>query len=310
MKLTKYTSTFSVTVALLLCPLLGRAQQAPGQPAPGTSPASRAQANSQARPEIEQKRAEAEQEARKQLSTEAVAAIDETEKAVRAIAEGNSNDALAAIERATGKINVLVARYPASALLPVDVEVRIIDAAPMDVNAIKERAKAAKKAVEDKEYPVARVLLLGLTSEIRIRTYHLPLATYPTALREAARLLDEKKNREASEVLVNALNTLVVIDRGIPLPLVIAQTAVAAAEAERDKDKEHALKLLELAKSELTRAKELGYAGGDPTYDELNKDVSSLEKQLRGNENTGNAFTKLGDKISEFFKKLTGKQTS
>ncbi|MGC2402164.1 MAG: YfdX family protein, partial [Acidobacteriaceae bacterium] len=66
-------------------------------------------------------------------------------------------------------------------------------------------------------------LLYGLTSEIRVRTYNLPLATYPLALTEAARLLDQQKNQDANTVLLTALNTLAIIDRVTPLPLVLAR---------------------------------------------------------------------------------------
>jgi len=38
--------------------------------------------------------------------------------------------ALAAIERATGKVNVLLARNPSAALIPVDATVQVIDLAP------------------------------------------------------------------------------------------------------------------------------------------------------------------------------------
>jgi len=57
-------------------------------------------------------------------------------------------------------------------------------------------------------------------SNIRVRTYNLALATYPTALKEAARLLDQKNTKEASDVLLTALNTLMVVDNVTPLPLV------------------------------------------------------------------------------------------
>ena len=112
------------------------------------------------------------------LDQEAKAAIDETQKAIDAIAANKNEQALAAIEQATGKINILLARNPATALIPVSLEVEVIDAAPHDSKAIAEIAKNASKAVDDKNYPAARVLLYALTSEIRVRTYNLPLATY------------------------------------------------------------------------------------------------------------------------------------
>ena len=97
------------------------------------------------------------------------------------------------------------------------------------------------------------MLLHGLTSEIRVRTYDLPLATYPASLGEAARLLDEKKTNEASNALMTALNTLVVIDRVTPLPLLVAQAAIDSAQADASKDKNAAQALLGAAKAELER---------------------------------------------------------
>jgi hypothetical protein len=124
-------------------------------------------------------------------------------------------------------------------------------------------------------------------------------------MQEAARLLDQKKTKEASAVLTSALNTLVVIDRGIPLPLTMAQAAINDAQSKRDKDKAEAQKLLATAKDELERAKVLGYAGNDPEYASLNQSISDLDKQLQGSGNTTSAFSKLKEKMDAFFKKVS-----
>jgi hypothetical protein len=276
-----------------------------GEQSAGTSAASKAQAEVAARPEIEKKRQEAEQQAKSTLNQEAIEAIRETENAIKAIAEGKSDQAISAIERATGKINVLVARNPSTALIPVEAEVTVIDAAPTDVKAIREIAKMAQYAVEDRDYPRARVLLHGLASEIRVRTYNLPLGSYPASLSEAARLLDEKKPREASDTLLTALHTLAVIDRVTPLPLLIAQAAIENAQAESTRDKNAAQASLATAKAELERAKELGYAGNDPEYPALKQSVADLSKQLNGGEDTTSAFGKLKERIASFFKRFT-----
>lgn len=257
----------------------------------------------QVRPDLEKQRQDAQQQAEKALDQDAAVAVEETRRAMKAIADEKPSDAMAAIERATGKINVLVARNPAAALIPTAVEVEIIDGAPADLQAIRERAKAVAKAVSDKDYPAARVLLLGLTSELRVRTHNLPLATYPAALKEAARLLDQHKPKEAQAALQAALGTLVVIDRVTPLPLIAAQAAIDEAQAMRDKDRDGAQKLLAKAKSELDRAKELGYAGNDPEYESLKKAISDLEGQIKGHEDTTSAFAKLKEKVAAFFKR-------
>ena len=259
----------------------------------------------QARPEVEQERKQAEEKAQQTLDKEAIAAVDETTKAVKSIAENKKDEALATIERAIGKINVLLARNPATALIPVSTAVEVIEAAPLDPETIRARAKAAEDAVEDKDYPTARVLLDGLTSEIRVRTSHLPLATYPTALKEAARLIDQNKSTEARNILLTALHTLVEIDHVTPLPIALAQAAINEAQALREKDKAKARQLLALARNELNRAKELGYAGKDPTYSAIDKSIANIEKQLRGTEDTASTFAKLKESVSNFFNKFS-----
>lgn len=294
-------SPMTAAAALLLCIGYGTSVQA--QDSGGTSPDSRAQCQAHARPEIERQRGEAEQETQKTLDREAIAAIEETKKAVKACADGKTDEALAAIERAVGKINVLTARNPSITLIPVDLLVEVIDTAPRDIKAIKELAKATQKAMDDKDYPAARVFLGSLVSEIRIRTYNLPLGTYPIAMNEAARLLDQKKTAEAHEVLMLALNTLVVIDRVRPLPVALAQVAINQAHTLREKDKDTALKHLTTAKNEFERAKELGYEGKDAEYASMSASISDLEKQLKGSSDTASAFAKLKEKVAAFFKR-------
>ena len=261
---------------------------------PATRPQSnldtqRQQAEQQARPGVEKERKEAEDEAGRNLDQDAMAAISETQKAIDAIASNKSDQALAAIERATGKINFL-ARNPATAIIPVSVNVDIIDAARHDVKLIKNLGQHASTAVAAKDYPAARVVLAALTSEIRARTYNLPLATYPEARKGAARLLDQKKQQDASDVLLTALNTLLVVDRVTPLPLVIAREAINSAKAQSQNDKQVVQTLVQTAKNEVERAKELGYAPQAPEYEDLRADISNLEKQLKGNCGAGSLF--------------------
>ena len=138
-----------------------------------------------------------------------------------AIAEDRVDEALAAIVQARGKIDVLLSRNPETALIPVHGQVNLIDTAPPDVEDIAFLKNTAETALDLNDLPKARTLLDFLRSEIRVRTYHLPLATYPAAVQEAARLLDQKKTREAGTVLLVALNTLVVIDQVSAIPLLL-----------------------------------------------------------------------------------------
>lgn len=121
-------------------------------------------------------------------------------------------------------------------------------------------------------------------------------------------MLNQKKNKEASAVLLTALNTLVVIDRVTPLPLVIARDAINAAQIERQKDKDAALKLLETAKAEVQRSRDLGYAGKDAECIALFKQISDLEKQIKGTEDTGSLLAGLKEKLSSFHRHLSSER--
>jgi hypothetical protein len=300
-----------VAVSLIVC--LGmasvvRSQQQ--QQSPGGSEAARSHVQAQAQQSIDQQRQQVEQQTKGQLDQEAVASIMETQNAVKAIEAGRNDEALRAIERAIGKINILVARNPATALIPAAAEVEVIDTAPKDLEMVQQLAGAVEDAVDEKDFPWARIVLARLMSEIRIRTYNLPLATYPMAMKEAVRLLDAQKTAEADAVLKRALNTLVVVQRVIPLPVAIAQSAINEAQALRDSDKEKAKQYLAVARTELDRAKELGYAGEDEEYDTLNDAIANIENQLEGGDDTESAFSKLTERIAAFFRRQSESEKS
>ena len=278
---------------------------APPQPAQATPPGQQQHLN----PDVEKQRDEQKQQAQSTLNPDAMAAIDDTRKAVDAIASSDKDKAISAIEDATGKINILLARNPATALLPVDVAVEVIDIAPLDEKDVNRLVAAAEAAVTLHDFPAARLLLYNVTSELRVRTFNLPLATYPDALKQAARLLDAGKNSDASGILQTALNTLVVVDHVTPIPLILAQAGVGAAQNLQQSDKATAQALLTVASNQLKRCEELGYISSDsPDYKSLNKEISDLQKQLKGTGDTTSLFARLKADIAGLLKKLSGKE--
>src|SRR3984885_8084980 len=266
-------------------------------------------AEQQTRPELEKCRKEAEQQAQKLLDKDAIAAIQETAKAIDSIAASKTADALQLIEEATGKINIVLARNPELALTPVSVEALIIDTAPREVEDIKKLADAADAAVSADDFPTARALLGALRSEVRVRTYNLPLAMYPTALQEAARLLDQD-SQAATITLRAALNTLVAVEQVTPIPLLGAQEAIHQAENPTQKNRNAAQEALETAQLELNRAMALGYAGQDPEYAALKDEISNLKKQLKESEDTTSGFSKLKARLSAFLKRQSDQSAS
>lgn len=269
----------------------------------------RKQANQDMRPEVEEQRRRTQQEAEKTLDSEAITAVQQTERAAAAIAGDKINEALAAIEQATGKIDILLSRNPATALIPVDRQVSVVDMAPQNVEDIRILKDAADLQFEVNNLPATRTLLDALRSEIRLRIYHLPLATYPAALQQAARLLDEKKNREASTVLSIALNMLVAIDQVTSIPLLLAREAVNDAQAQAQKAKETAQQRLGTAEDQLERAMELGYTANDPDYKGLRDEIKNLRKQLKANEDSTSLFSRIKEKFASLVRRQSQNKT-
>jgi hypothetical protein len=250
---------------------------------------------------IEAERQEAERQARKILDDEAVVAIEETRKALRHIADSKTREAMQAIEWTQSKLDQLLARNPVSVFLPVDLKATVIDTAPRDSEQILEIAKDASLAFDQENFPDARILLHELMSEVRVRTYNLPLATYPEALKDAARLLQQGKSDEAASILSAAVNTLVALDEVIPIPLIVARDAINDAQAQLHSPAE-ALRLLETARNELLRARQLGYASRAPEYAWLHEEISRLQKQLKNKEESGRSFAALKERLGAFLK--------
>jgi hypothetical protein len=203
----------------------------------------------------------------------------------------------------------VLARNPELALIPVSVEALIIDTAPRDSDDIAKLADAVDAAIVLDDFPTARALLGALRSEVRVRTYNLPLGIYPTALQEAARLLD-KDSHAARVALLAALNALVTVDQVTPLPLLVAQKAINQAHTLAQKDKNAAQKLVETAEFEVNRAMALGYARQDPEYAALKENISNLKKQLKGSEDTTSAFSKLKARLRALLKRESDRRTS
>lgn len=237
------------------------------------------------------------------LLAEAVSALDETQAAINAIDAGNNQEAIDALARATGKLEIILAREPNLALAPVANSVIEHDvlATPGDVTALLDRIK---DLTDDGRLQEARRLMEGLASEMVIRTSNLPLGTYPDAIKRAAALLDEQKPQEAKLVLLNALSTIVVTETIIPLPIVRAEASVEAArvvaakENRTQEDNQAIAAELQKAREQIEMAQALGYAT-KKDLDDLQDAIQELERETGG----GNAATRFFERIRGLFGK-------
>ena len=249
-----------------------------------------------AKGDIDQKRSE--------VINDAVQALEHTEKALEALAKKDSKAALDALALATGKLDLVLAREPGLALAPIDVTVVTEDLIGT-VEAIRALRKDIRELVDDKKFQQARPLMQAFGSEIVIRTESLPLATYPDAIKAAAKLIDEGKPDAARIALNAALGTIVITDRVVPLPLTRAQAMLDEAEAILDKkkkvegDAQARLKSLqENAAYQVELAKAFGY--GDRTlYKTLQDDIEDLKNRLNGGKSQTGLFGKIRNQIDE-----------
>ena len=241
-------------------------------------------------------------EKRKAIISEAINAIRETENALKALDKNKPKDALAALEKATGKLNVILARDPGLALAPVAVNSAVYDVIG-DIKAINALKKKTIKLLEKGRVQEARHIIQNLASERVISVTNIPLATYPAAIKAVVKLIDAGKTEEAKAALQTALDTLVITKTIIPLPVTAARVLLEEAEKlaekkSRSAKENHALeKLLEAARKELEFAEALGY-GSKKDFEHLYQEMKTItEKTSAGKHGTG-----FFDKIKGFLK--------
>lgn len=265
-------------VAMLSAPLAGLSEGALAKP-----PAVATKHTPHQNKSTKQAKQENTSQKRKEITAEALEAIRETENALRALDKKNKKKALAALERATGKLEIILARDPKLALAPVAVN-RVVNDVISDVATVNKLKKQAIAALKEERLQEARHLINGLASETVISVTSLPLSTYPSAIKAAAKLIDADKVKEGKAMLETALSTLVVTDTVIPLPIITAQSLLSDAEklaekkkrsADENKQLEQALKL---ARKELQFAQALGY-GSKKTFKGFYEEIDKISSK-------------------------------
>ena len=240
---------------------------------------------------------------RRTLVADAVSAMQETEAALELLATAKTDEAIAALERATGKLDIILAADPSLALAPVDVRATLHDvmASPETVTALRKRAEAA---LDDGRLQDARHMIADLASEHVISVTSIPLATYPEAIKQAAALIHANNPDEAAAILETALSTLVVEDTIIPLPLVRAEALLDSARPLAEKaqratgESDQLRRLLDAARVQIELAQALGYATKED-LDSLSDELKTIQRRTEGQ---GHA-TGLFDRIKALFAK-------
>lgn len=299
---------YRVPLILLLALLLVLFPMAPAiassasesQPAPESRNETEAEVREQVSADVESQA----DEKRERIIQEAVTAIDQTRKAAEALRNEDANEALAALERVTGKLEIILARDPDLALAPMNLAMTTHDIYGT-VEAIKRAIEDAEGLLDDGNIQEARRLLEGLASEAVLSVTNIPLATYPDAIKAVVPLIDAGKLEEAREELDAALNTLVVTDHVVPLPPIRAEALLEEAEelaeeSERtEAQNERLARLLEDARTELEIAEVLGYHR-QTEYDDLYEQLDEIERKTQGGQSGEGFFDAINRSLTEW----------
>ena len=269
-----------------------------------------AQENTKEKEKVEETKQNQTAEKRKQILSEATKAISRTREALKRLDEKKAKEALELLEKATGKLEIILARDPGLALAPAGVTSATYDVFTdiASINVIRDRAE---DALEDGRLQEARRLIRNLASETVISITNIPLATYPSAIKLAAGSIDGGDLETAKTILQTALNTLVITESIIPLPVVHAEyklkeAQVLAGKVERNEEENTRLKnFIADARNELKLAEALGYSS-KTNFKHLYEQLDHIEEKTKEGKTDKNFFAK----IKSFLKDITATSQS
>ncbi|HEX8609906.1 MAG TPA: YfdX family protein [Telluria sp.] len=288
----------STLAAGLLIPFyIHAANQMPPPKAEPQSPASQS-----VQPQVDKRAADAAQQKQRALMAEAQSAIAETEKALKALDEKRTRDALTALASATGTLELILARSPRLALAPVRTEVVTHDLLAKN-DTVKDAVKEVRDRLRDGDVQQARRLMDALASEIEFRTLNIPLESYPAAIKAVTPLIDAGKTEEAKTALRTMLNTLVVTTEIVPLPKLRAEEQIKAAQtlaekANRSKEENDKLaQHIAAAREQLQIAESLGY-GDKKDYKPMYQQIEELQKKTAGGKSGVGWFDRIRQQLA------------
>ncbi len=238
------------------------------------------------------------------LVQEAIESLKFAQAAVIDLEHSDAKKATEDLEKALGKLEVIMAAKDAPKLLPIDNVIRAQEfvGTAKDVEVAVE---TAKKLLDDGKVQAARAIMMPLVSEIDITVVSLPLASYPDALKLAAKYVHDGKLDKAKEVLYIALSTFTEVTQIVPIPLLESADLIAAASRVAKEDKQRALMYLDAASDALDVAEKLGYVSeSEVTYKLLHEKIKAVQKEIKGENKAEKLFDSLVEKLKAFQSKI------
>jgi tetratricopeptide (TPR) repeat protein len=239
------------------------------------------------------------------LIEEAVTSLKLTHEALDSLEKKDSKKAQEKIEKALGKLEVILSAKDAPKVLPIDNIISLYEYVGTK-ESVEKSLESVKELLKDGKVQVARELLSTLRSEIDVTVISLPLATYPDALKLAAQYLHDGEIEKAKGILGIALSTFDRVTQVVPIPLIKAIDLVAVSEALAKKgEKKRALEYLQSAQDELDVAKVLGYVShSDHSYKSLRESIKAVKKEIEGKNKAEKLFDTLKEKLKDFKQKV------
>lgn len=224
-------------------------------------------------------------EQKQQIVKEAAESIADTQKALDAIEINNPKKALGILQEVLGKLDVILAKYPAMELVSADIDTNIIEFEG-DANAAKKAIDAADDFLDDGKIQDARQILDELISEAWVTTTSIPLKSFPAAIKQAVAYLSNGKTNAAGNTLYEVLNTLDKTTEIIPLPVLHAEILLTEAsemehklDLSQERSRAEVLKLADAAKDQLKLAELLGY-GSKNDYKLLYTAIDEIDEAI------------------------------
>ncbi len=254
---------------------------------------------------VQQKTMQEIQKRQARIEKEAIEVVKQTNQAMKFIYTGNAKKAEAALGTALDSTKTLLKKHPNDDLIPVDISVKAQDLITT-IPQVDQTVKTAKEEMTKGNYQEAAGLLNNLKSEIDITTVNLPLGGYPSGLKQALGLLKKNKTNQAQQVLVGLMNSLVINQAIMPLPVLRAQVMMDEAQImfNGKQDKAKVVNLLKNADYQLKLAQALGYGHFDKEYTDISNDIAKAKESVKNGSATSGTFDKLIKKTEAFKNKI------
>ncbi len=241
---------------------------------------------------------------------EALETLNQTNEAITDLQSGDVKKAETVLKTAIKNTGILLKKYPTADLVPVDIKMDVQDLITT-LPQINRTVKLAKQQMSKGSYQEASQLLNTVKSELDFNTINLPLGTYPDGLNLSLDFINKNKPKQAKQVLFDLLNSLVVNQTVLPLPVLRAQVMLAESQNLHNKkeDKSKVINLLENADYQLKLAQAIGYGNFDQEYTEISKDINNVKTSVKNGKVAPGIFSRLIKRTENFKNRLFNNST-